>query len=170
MQPVPMGHLSALWATKSLRLQLQSPVCTPGAAAYSQRGVLQVKYRGQDKGKHSPKSVVQLGWQMGVISKDSLKKQNERREVEWTHLSIWWALPGDPRATAAKHLFVCQLLLLSFLWEKLQFLSAQHKCFKTTEKQSVRDLRESYSKHWQHAWFLKKTPYTLTHIVQAYLL
>lgn len=65
--------------------------------------------------------------------------------MEWTHLSMQGALLSDP--SAAKHLFVCQLLLLSVLWEKLQFLSAKHKCFKTAEKQSMRELRESHLKH-----------------------
>lgn len=66
--------------------------------------------------------------------------------MEWAPLSTRGALPSDPRASAAKHLFVCQLLLLSVLWEKLQFLTAKHNCFKTTEKQSMRDLRESHLK------------------------
>lgn len=50
------------------------------------------------------------------------------------------------RAYAAKHLYACHPPLLSVLWEKLQFLSAKLNCFKTTQKQSMRDLREFHLK------------------------
>lgn len=84
-----------------------------------------------------------IGGSTGHNFQDRLKRQNEMGEAEQA-LSIL-VMTGPlkrfsqviSRAYAAKHLFVCHLLLFAILWEKPQFLSAKHNYFKSMRDLSV---------------------------------
>lgn len=111
------------------------------------RSVLKVKYRGKDKGWAKTSQNQWFNW-----ADNWVQFQRQIEKAKWNqgsgmgtsfHAGNCRAPERLNRAYAAKHSFVCHFPLLSVLWEKLQFLSAKHNCFKTTQKQSMRDLKVS---------------------------
>lgn len=138
LQPVPVGHLCPVGHQEPLRLQAAPKHCLQTRNSC----LLSVYIFHQNEEffsgaflKQNTEGRIRVGQRLPKIRgstghnfQDRLKRQNEMGEAE-EDLSIL-VMTGPlkrfsqaiSRAYAAKHLFVCHLLLFAVLWEKLQFL------------------------------------------------